>query len=671
MAENIEFKLRVIDDKLSVALEQNEKRAKSLGTAINVALGSFAASAAIKGISLVADGFDKLNSFVKESVDAASESEQALKRLEVALSQTGQLSEDNVKSFQDFANQIQETTAFEDDFVIANIALIQSLARLDQDGLKRATKAAIDLSVAIGIDLETASRLLAKASEGNTTALGRLGIEFQKGASNAETFANILTTIENRFGGAAQAQAKTFAGAIAQLTNTWGDLKENVGGALTQNAAVIAGFNLIKTATTALSEALSSAFGKVNQDAIATLIRIVIDGLNAVVLVTDSVIRVFNILAATAQGAFATLNAAILAPFAAITNLIALIPGVSESIKKAAQDSANDFNVFAKSAQGSITAIRDAFSGETFLSKISGQIADARVAFDVLYNDIKLKRDELNNNPVNIFDENEKTKLEVLRAELLAIDNEYYLAANQLEEQERIAEKERFGVKTEEDLRSLQDFELSKSELIYQAAIDRANLTLKGEELGIAKQRALREKEIRDLQTNAKTRSDIRQLEIKDQQAFFAAATSLASSKNKELAAIGKAAAITEIAIKTPQAVASSFAFGTRIGGPALGAALGAVAAAAMAAQAAKVAGIQGFADGGIVGQGSMATSGPDNTIIKARNGEAVLTADDQKELLTAIRSGSLVGGDIVVQVDGREIARAVRSQLQQGFRLA
>jgi hypothetical protein len=57
MAENIEFRLKVIEDKLGVALDQNEKKAKSLGSAINVAIGSFASSAAIKGISLLGDGF--------------------------------------------------------------------------------------------------------------------------------------------------------------------------------------------------------------------------------------------------------------------------------------------------------------------------------------------------------------------------------------------------------------------------------------------------------------------------------------------------------------------------------------------------------------------------------------------------------------------------------------
>jgi hypothetical protein len=47
-----------------------------------------------------------------------------------------------------------------------------------------------------------------------------------------------------------------------------------------------------------------------------------------------------------------------------------------------------------------------------------------------------------------------------------------------------------------------------------------------------------------------------------------------------------------------------------------------------------------------------------------------ILNAEQQEKLFNMVNAGG-VGGDIVVQVDGREIARAVRSQVQQGYRLA
>ena len=181
----------------------------------------------------------------------------------------------------------------------------------------------------------------------------------------------------------------------------------------------------------------------------------------------------------------------------------------------------------------------------------------------------------------------------------------------------------------------------------------------------------------------AKSKKKRQATELKDQAAFFSAATSLASSENKALALIGKTAALTEIAIKTPQAVASSFAFGTRIGGPPVGFALGAIAATAMAAQAAQVAGIQGFADGGVVGGFQGSTGGPDNEVITARRGEMFLNATQQRNLFNQIDSGGNSDGEmidainnlasrpVVLEIDGREIARTVKEQGLQGFSFA
>lgn len=135
------------------------------------------------------------------------------------------------------------------------------------------------------------------------------------------------------------------------------------------------------------------------------------------------------------------------------------------------------------------------------------------------------------------------------------------------------------------------------------------------EEIAIKKQQLFSKMKI-DLEkkTNAQ--------QLADRQAFLSTASSLARSENKKLAAIGKAAALTQIAIATPPAVASSFNFGARIGGPPLGTVFAGVAYAAMAAQAAQVAGITGFATGGMVEGG---VAGKDSVGILAQRGEVVV----------------------------------------------
>jgi hypothetical protein len=668
MAENIEFNLNVKKDGLSEALDKNTNKAKSLGTALQVAVGSFAASAAIKGISLLSDGVGTLVNFLEDSVKASAESETSLKQLTVALAQTGKLTDENVKSFQALATQIQATTAFEDDAVVSSIALIQSLARLDTDGLKRATVAATNLAATFNIDLDTAARLVGKAAEGNTTAFGKLGIQFEKGTTNAETFSNVLQTLESRFGGSAAAQAQTYSGALTQLTNVYGDLKENVGAIVSQSPVVIAAFNTLKSVVISLSNSVTDSFGTGNSDQVADFFRLTLDGINAIVLSADAVLRAFDIVASSVIASVRLMALGIVTPIAGILELTAAIPGIGDAFKGAADAATAEMNRLSGAFDENIKSINDSISGETTLSKLSLGIAEARNNFDLFYDDVKNKAPDLKNNLAiqpKIEDPEAANRLIALNNSLLDAENQFYLSKNQLELDYEIAEQERFAARSASQIEQLTSFELTKSELTYQAAV-KSNKQLKtADEIRIADAKAAKDKEIRDLAISNKGKKDLLAQELSDRDAFLSSAASLQTSSNKSLAAIGKSAALVQIGINTQKSASASFAFGSSIGGPALGAAFAAIAVAAGTAQAAKVAGIQGFANGGIIG----ATQGPDNQLATVRTGEMVLNADQQGKLFSAINNGSFGGGEIVIQIDGRTIATAMRDQAKQGFK--
>ena len=140
----------------------------------------------------------------------------------------------------------------------------------------------------------------------------------------------------------------------------------------------------------------------------------------------------------------------------------------------------------------------------------------------------------------------------------------------------------------------------------------------------------------------------------------------LQTSGSKTLGAIGKAAALAQISISGSVAVTKALELG-----PILGPVAAAAVGASIAAQAAKVAGVA-FAGGGFINGEGGATSGPDNTMANLRKGEMVLNSEDQKTLFDAIKGGGLGGGgNIQLIIDGREIAIAVRNQINSGFRLA
>jgi len=99
-----------------------------------------------------------------------------------------------------------------------------------------------------------------------------------------------------------------------------------------------------------------------------------------------------------------------------------------------------------------------------------------------------------------------------------------------------------------------------------------------------------------------------------------------------------------------------------------------ALVAATIANGLANVARINGvkFANGGFIDGNNGATMGPDTTTAQVRSGEMVLNANQQKQLFDSINGGGLGGsGDIIVQIDGFEVFRAVRRQLQSGAKFA
>ena len=161
-------------------------------------------------------------------IKAAQAQESAEMRLKGALRATGMEVEKNALRLAQFASQMQKATTYGDEMLMNSMAQMQNIGRFDSAALlEGATKAAIGLSAAFGIDLGTAMDLVGKAGVGNTSMLGRYGIVPDDTASQAEKFNQVLSIGAGYFG-IAEDQAKTSAGSMEQLKNTWGDFQETL-----------------------------------------------------------------------------------------------------------------------------------------------------------------------------------------------------------------------------------------------------------------------------------------------------------------------------------------------------------------------------------------------------------------------------------------------------------
>jgi hypothetical protein len=177
---------------------------------------------------------------VQDGIQGAVEAQEAYVSFANALVRAGTDSDDAAEKFKNFADEMQNLTGITAESTLSVGKLLTSLTGLSGSQLEEATKAIADLSVVMGIDMDTAARMFAKSVNGSGEAFKKFGIEVEDGADKAERTANTIDALNSRFGGSAQAQAKTYAGALKIVKQSFGEVTEEVGNAIVENKAILA-----------------------------------------------------------------------------------------------------------------------------------------------------------------------------------------------------------------------------------------------------------------------------------------------------------------------------------------------------------------------------------------------------------------------------------------------
>jgi len=328
-------------NKIASAVEDFEKRStKSLGN-FNSAFETF------KGVvagELVVHAFEKMadaaveffRELVVEGIKSAEEYEVSLNRLNVALASNGNFSKAASKSFEEYASHIQNTTKYNDDAVLSSAALLETLTKLDVEGLKKAETGVINLAAALNIDLDSAASLVAKAIEGNVGALGRYGIRVKEGATQAETLANVMEKLGN-LAGTAEGQVNTFAGATARLAHAQDDSRKNLGFIITQNQAVV---NVISALTDIVNENTEAGAknSQTYKEFVAQSLIVAADAAAAFVVGLDAIASLGKIAFYGLEGAINAVSLGIITlidgPFALLYKGLSLLPGIGDEFAK-------------------------------------------------------------------------------------------------------------------------------------------------------------------------------------------------------------------------------------------------------------------------------------------------------------------------------------------------
>lgn len=170
----------------------------------------------------------RLKDFLGDCLNSFAESERAVTRLNNALLNQGFYTKEYSDALVAQAQALQAVTTYSDEAIIETQTLLTTFG-LAGARLEQTTKSALDLSSGLGIDLRTATLMLGKAWAGETGTLSRYGIKIDETKGSAERFAQVMEQVGTKFGGRAAADANTYAGKIALLTNRFDDLKEKIG----------------------------------------------------------------------------------------------------------------------------------------------------------------------------------------------------------------------------------------------------------------------------------------------------------------------------------------------------------------------------------------------------------------------------------------------------------
>ena len=585
-------------------ISKSESRVKRLSAASKNIGKSFAGATKI-----AATGFLALTAIVGKSIDVFKEQEQVELKTAATIEATGKAAGLTAEEIFEMASALQEVTTVGDEAIIGGQNLLLTFRNIGGDIFPRATEAMLDMSAAMGTGLKGSAVQLGKALNDpikGIAALGRAGITFtdsqkeqiktmQKAGDIAGAQSVVLSELENQFGGLARAAAQG-TGGLTQTSNILGDIVEVIG----KSALPFVGFLNTKIKAMAIAFQGTTAPMDAFKDALRGTLEI-----GAVVKASFSTIGgILGSVAATVAESAAALAAGEFKRALEITKQGT--GNIKEVVKSAAKELDDDLL-----AISNIGAARVKTQQEEDLAQIKA-------------NAVKKKEIAL---------AAEKEKQEAIReAKAVAFEEELAAAEEEatLFDEAQLARIEEAAAK-EQMARDIAKAEQLKAEGKHQQAMELLRKTQEKRDIDASKRKIALEKTTND---NL----------IKDREAFLNTAASLQSSENKKLAMIGKAAALLQIAIATPPAVASSFRFGASIGGPPLGVAFAGIAATAMAAQAAQVAGITGFAEGGMVTGG---TPGVDSVNAKVQQGEVIVPPQTTfRDLVDAGRSFTTDGAE-------------------------
>jgi hypothetical protein len=225
----------ILDDSQWVKGSKNVAKSTG-GMTKSIFAGQLAFAAFNKAVTVVVNT-------VKQSITAFAKQQQVEKQLETVLKSTKNAVGLTATEIKNMAGNLQQMTTFGDEAILSGQNLLLTFTKIGKDVFPSATETMLNMSQALGQNLQQSAIQLGKALQDpiqGVTALRRVGIQLSTAQTEqikrfvelndiASAQKVILGELETQFGGSAAAARDTFGGALKSLKNIQGDLLESIG----------------------------------------------------------------------------------------------------------------------------------------------------------------------------------------------------------------------------------------------------------------------------------------------------------------------------------------------------------------------------------------------------------------------------------------------------------
>ena len=296
-----------------------EKQSGFLERFKSTAAGVFAGNAMVTGLNMIKGA-------ITGAIQDAQDYEVLLNKTAAVIKSTGNIAGISVASLKENASALEKISAVDENLilngqnVIATFTNIRNVAGAGNDIFNQTTQAALDLSVALGQDMQSSAIQLGKALNDpikGVSALQRVGVSFD--ASQKEMIKTmveagdtmgaqkiILAEMNKEFGGAAAAAGDTFAGAVSRAKDKVQDFARDL---ITNLQPIL--LNIGKIIGDLYNKFLAPLFGWLskNKEAIAAFAAVILTGVvaikayNAILVISKTVSTAWTVATTLMKGA--------------------------------------------------------------------------------------------------------------------------------------------------------------------------------------------------------------------------------------------------------------------------------------------------------------------------------------------------------------------------------